>query len=419
MAQYLPTIGVSIDFSSGAGYGIALQLDDAVNGIIGINVIADTVAQVVDISSAVRTVSIKRGRNLLQDQFETGQATVRLYDPNSYFSPTNSASPYYPNLSPLKKVRIWANYLGVKYYLFSGYVSEYRTTFPIGQETGYVEIVVQDAFRLFNQTNVTTIAGQIAGDTTGNRINDILNTIGWPTSLRVIDAGDTTCQADPATTRSALQALKNCEFSEYGAFYIDGSGDAVFISRTNLLKKKAQTPKLFNQSGGVPYSSIILAFDDKLIVNNASIQRIGGTAQTSSNAASIIKYFQHSLSQTNLVLNSDTDAANIALAYVSSRQETTQRFDSVTLDLAVPTSYQPATTAAALSLDFFYPVTITNTTPQGNIVTKTLEIFGVDWEITPTNFTCELTTSEPIMDGLLIGDSTYGTLDTTNNVLAY
>jgi hypothetical protein len=200
---YLPTIGVSIDFSSGAGYGIPLQLGDPLNGILGTNILADAISQVVDISAMVRQVSIKRGRNLLQDQFETGRATVRLFDPNSNFSPTNVSSPYYPNLSPLRKMRIWVTYLGVKYYLFSGYVSEYVTTFPVGQQTGYVDIVVQDAFRLFNQTNVTTIAGQLAGDTTGNRISDILNTIGWPGTLRVIDAGDTLCQADPATSRTA------------------------------------------------------------------------------------------------------------------------------------------------------------------------------------------------------------------------
>jgi hypothetical protein len=414
---YLPTIGVSIDFSSGAGYGIPLQLGDPLNGILGTNILADAISQVVDISAMVRQVSIKRGRNLLQDQFETGRATVRLFDPNSNFSPTNVSSPYYPNLSPLRKMRIWVTYLGVKYYLFSGYVSEYVTTFPVGQQTGYVDIVVQDAFRLFNQTNVTTIAGQLAGDTTGNRISDILNTIGWPGTLRVIDAGDTLCQADPATSRTALQAMKNCEFSEMGAFYVDGSGDAIFISRTNLLKKIAQTPKVFNQSGGIPYSSVVLAFDDKLIVNYVTAQAIGGVAQSASDSASINKYFQHSLSQTNLILQSNADALNIANAYVESRKETTQRFDAMTLDLSAVTTNQAAVTNAALTLDFFYPVTISNTTPQGNVVTKTLEVFGVDWEITTTTFTCTLTTSEPIMDGFILDSAVYGVLDT--GVLAY
>jgi hypothetical protein len=70
------------------------------------------------------------------------------------------------------------------------------------------------------QAGVVTVASTPAGQTTGQRIAAILNQVSWPSSMRALDAGDTLCIADPSTNRSSLDALKNAEFSEQGAFYI-------------------------------------------------------------------------------------------------------------------------------------------------------------------------------------------------------
>jgi hypothetical protein len=413
---YLPTIGVSIDFSNGAGFGIPLQLDDPINGLLDVNVLGDSAAQIVNISTGVAKISIKRGRDLFQDQFTTGTASVRILDPNGYWNPQNAISPYYPNLVPLRKLRIYATYLGVKTYLFSGYTQTYTYTYPIGQQTGYVDIGCSDAFRLFAMSNVVAVAGAVDGQDTGARINSILDAISWPPSMRSIDTGATLCQADPATTRTALQALKNAEFCEFGAFYIDTQGNAIFVNRANVYAKQPAAGTVFNQSGGIPYANVVMAFDDKLILNDLSIQRNGGTAQVASDATSIAAYFAHSYHQASLVLQADADALNIALAYVESRKDTTIRFDAMTLNLAATIS-QAATTAAVMALDYFSPVTISNVTPQGSNVTKNLQIHAVDHEITPLTWETTYTTSESIIDGFILDSTLYGVLDVST--LAY
>ena len=227
--------------------------------------------------------------------------------------------------------------------------------------------------------------------------------------MRDIDAGQTTCQVDPGTSRSALTALKIVELTEYGAFYMSREGNAVFQDRKFTTGSVAQTPVVFNQNGtGINYASVKFAFDDKLVYNQASIQRTGGTTQTASNAASIDTYFLHSYTQQNLLMESDAEALNFATSYVNSRKDTSIRIDALTLDLMTP-NYSAGITAA-LDLDYFDPVTITNTTPQGSTITKTLQIQGVNHDITPNTWTTTFTTMEPIIDGFIIGNTQYGIL---------
>ena len=400
-----PTLVVTFDFSSGASFGNPLLLDQ---GILDTNVLADATALVVDISNQINNVSIRRGYNLLQEQFQTGTATIRLLDQNGDWNPTNTASPYYPNLVPLRKVRISAD----SYFLFSGYTVAYNYQWDKEQNVGYVDIELSDAFRLFNMSNITTVTGGTAGQTTGTRITAILDQIGFPASMRNIETGATTVQADPGTSRTSLQAFQNMEFSEQGAFYILPTGDAEFLSRATIQSKSGVNPTFFSNDGtGIDYRNIVTALDDKLIINTTSITRAGGTAQTASNTASQIKYFPHSYTATDLLVETDAQALEIAQAYTATRAETTLRIDSLTLDLNTP-SYTAGTTAA-LSLDFFDTIRVKNVGQDGTIIDKTLQCMGVAHEITPATWNTTFVTSEPIIDGFILDSVLYAILDTS------
>ena len=357
-----------------------------------------------DLTPDVYSISIRRGRNIMRDTYEAGQATVRVLDPLSYFNPQNTSSPYFGFLTPLRKLRVSATVGGVGYFLFSGYTIEYKYTYPQNQETGYVDIICTDAFRLMQQATVTTVADATAGQDTGTRIGKILDQVSWPTSMRSIDTGNTTCQTDPATSRTALDALKNAEFSEQGAFYIDHEGTAIFLNRTNVIKKAGQTPIEFNQTTGIPYSNLRYAFDDKLIINSAGMTIVGGTQQVSENAASIAKYFSHQLNESNLVAQTNADALNIAQIYVATRAETTIRIDQMTVDLldtAVPTD-------TIIGLDYFDNLRISNVQPDGSTIVKTLQVQGLSWNISPNSMTVTVTTLEPITDGFILSSSERG-----------
>ena len=401
-------IAVSFDTSSGATFGYPFVIGDAKNGILGVSQLGGNVPPdpIFDLTDMVYSIKIENGRNIQRDTYEAGTAVIRCLDPNSYFNPQNTASPFYGYLTPLRKIRVSATTATTQSFLFSGYVTEYRYSYPTNQETGYVDIYVADAFRLFQLAQIVTVTGQAAGQTTGTRINKILDTMGFPASMRIIDNGDSLCQADPATTRTGLNALKNVEFSEQGAFYIDGAGNAVFKSRSNVQKSIAQTPIKFNQTTGIPYQQpLTFAFDDKLIINQATMTRAGSSSpQFAQNAASVARYFPHIYNETNLVIDTDANAANIAATYVATRAETTLRIDQMQvnlLDPAVPTN-------TMIGLHFFDVVHIVNVQPDGSTISKTLQVQGLNWNITPTSMNVTVTTLEPITDGFIIGNSERG-----------
>jgi hypothetical protein len=408
-------IAVSFDFTSGATFGYPFTIGDIKYGVLGTGTLASTTTPepTVDLTPDVYSISIKRGRNIMRDQYEAGSATIRVLDPLSYFNPQNTSSPYYGYLTPLRKLRVSATVNGVGYFLFSGYTIEYKYTYPQNQDTGYVDIICTDAFRLMQQAAITTVASSTAGQDTGTRIGKILDQVSWPASMRAIDTGNTTCVADPATSRTVLDAIKNAEFSEQGAFYINSAGTAVFLNRTNVIKAYGNTPIDFNQSGGIPYTNLVFAFDDKLIINSAGLTRVGGTQQVSENATSIAKYFSHQLNETNLVAETDTDVLNIAKIYVATRADTTIRIDAMTVDLLDPS----VPTATMLGLDYFSNLKITNIQPDGSTIVKTLQAQGLDWNITPNSMKVTVTTLEPIVEGFIIGSSISGIIGT--NIMAY
>ena len=400
-------IAVTFDFSSGATFGTGFVIGSPDNGVIGVSSFGadDVIIPTVDLTPDVYSIAIRRGRNIMKDQYEAGTATVRVLDPQGFFNPQNPSSPYVGYLVPLRKVRISATTDTAEYFLFSGYVNDYRYYFPVGQETAYVDILCSDAFRLFQMANVATIADTGAGQDTGTRINKILDDVLFPNSMRSISTGNTTCLADPASLRTSLEAIKNAEFSEgLGAFFMSPDGTAVYKSRSEVTATLGDTAIEFNQTTGIPYKAVKYAFDDKLIINSVVFNRVGGTAQNVFSQDSIDRFFPHSLTQENLVAEDDAQVLGIAQNYVNTRKETTIRIDEMTVDLqdpAVPTD-------TLIGLDYFDNLEITNVTESGSTIVKTLQAQGFAWDITPNRMQVTITTLEPIVDGFIIGSSQYG-----------
>jgi hypothetical protein len=387
------------------------------SGILGTNILADSASVIVDVSNVVDSIQTKRGRNPQADQFQTGTLTMRIVDQNGDFNSQNGSSPYAGLLTPMRKVQITATYGATTYPIFAGFITSYTTTTPKNAtDVVYTTITAVDAFRLAQNAQVSTVAGTSAGQLSGARINALLDAIDWPASMRDVDAGLTTMQADPGTARTSLAAMQTVEISEYGALYVDAAGSFVFQDRSVTAGSTGATPTVFNDNGtDISYFNAVWRLDDTLVYNSASITRTGGTAQVATNQASIDKYFVHSYNQQNLLMETDAVALDYAQAYVASRAETSVRCDAIELDLY--TDNYNTGIIAALDLDYFDPVTITTNQPGGSTLTKTLQVFGVAQSITPNSWKTTLTTLEPILDGFILDSAIYGLLD--SGVLSY
>jgi hypothetical protein len=410
----VPVVNAVINFSTGPSFAQAMILD---TGILGTNVLADSAAVIVDVSNVVDSIQTIRGRNAQADQFQTGTLSLRIVDQNGDFNPQNPSGPYYNLLTPMRKVQITATYGATTYPIFSGFITSYTTTTPKNaNDVVYTTIQAVDAFRLAQNAQISTVAGTSAGQLSGARINALLDAIDWPASMRDVDAGLTTMQADPGTARTSLAAMQTVEISEYGALYVDAAGSFVFQDRNVTAGSTGATPTVFNDNGtDISYFNAVWRLDDTLVYNSASITRTGGTAQTAINQPSIDKYFVHSYNQQNLLMQTDAVALDYAQAYVASRAETSIRCDAIQLDLY--TDNYNLGIIAALELDYFDPVTITTNQPGGSTLTKTLQVFGVAQSITPNSWKTTLTTLEPIIDGFILDSSIYGLLD--SGVLSY
>jgi hypothetical protein len=410
----IPVINAVINFGTGPSTAQAFIIGE---GIFGTNVLADSASLIVDVSNVVDSVSTKRGRSATADEFQTGTLTLRIVDQNGDFNPQNPSSPYFGYLTPMRKVSISGTYVGVTHPMFSGFITSYTTTTPRNaNDVVYTTITAVDAFRLAQNAQISTVTGATAGQLSGTRINEILDEISWPASMRDVDAGLTTMQADPGTARTSLAALQTVTNSEYGAFYVDASGSFVFQDRSVTTASIAGTPTVFNDNGtDIGYANAVWRLDDTLVFNQANITRTGGTVQNATNAASVEKYFAHTYNQQNLLMQTDAVALDYARAYVASRAETSVRCDAIELDLN--TDNYAAGTIAALDLDFFDPVTITTNQPGASTLTKTLQVFGVAHSVTPNKWRTVFTTLEPVIDGFILNSTQYGVLDTS--VLSY
>ena len=419
----VPQFGAAIDFTDGAEFiTTAFQLDDTVYGQLDTGQLANSNDNV-DISSFAVSASIRRGRNRILDKFEAGTATVVLRDDNGNFNPSNTSSPYYGKLLPLRKIQIFADYNGIRYPLFYGFIMSFTTNFQVGVDQ-YAQVTLQcvDSFRLLNNFTFSSVSAATAGETTGSRINKLLDLAIWPTVARKIDTGDTTVQADPGTAnRNMLDELQLVgDKTEFGGIFADNDGDIYFFSRTNLAKKAANPTTIFSDDGtNIGYQSIELMHDDVLIVNDVTVQRLGGSPQQVIDSASQLTYFPHTGVRSGIYLQTDSEALNQAQMLLATRKDATLRISSLGLNLFDQTPSASTRIVAGLSLDIFSPIQVTKTMPGSTNIVKTLFVQGVSHDMTKLSFNTKLMTAEPIIKAFVLDNISTGVLDGTDGLLSY
>lgn len=145
MAQLMPAeiadgvqITVAIGFSTAAG-----------NNTVPLN---STLASITytDVSTAVRSVQIKRGRSSELDDFTTGNCQIILSNEDRTFDPENTASTYYGKITPGRPIRIQATAPGGSAQtIFQGYVDQWDQQYTNPSDAVAV-VTASDAFKVLN-----------------------------------------------------------------------------------------------------------------------------------------------------------------------------------------------------------------------------------------------------------------------------
>jgi hypothetical protein len=412
-----PQIRIFVDFDSDTAFEVnPLILNSATEGIIGTNTLGSGTLPV-EITDLVERVAIRRGRNRITSKFEPGTADVVLYDENGNWNPSNPSGIYYPNLVPLRQIIIFATYAGSDYYLFSGFIQSYDTGFWQGNEdVSRVTLRCVDGFRLLAGALVTTVSGATAGQDSGTRVNKILDQIGFPLSLRNIDAGDSTLQADPGTSRNTLDALQQVENSEFGGIFLDSQGRINFKNRTAMISTPSTAAWTFADDGtNISYTNADVAFDDTTLINSVSVTRVGGTAQTVNDQASIDKYFLHSGVRSDILVQTNTEALNQAKAILATRKDPEPRIDSIKINLYDDNNANKP--LSGIDTELLDGVTVTKTMPGSTTITQNSVVIGIYHDVTKRSWDTTLFTSEPLLSGFVLGSTIDGILD--SDVLSY
>lgn len=403
---------VTIRFGSGAGFGATFQLGSTINGILGTNVLGEAATTYVT-PTTIQRISIRRGRNRELDSYDAGSATIQFLDTNGTWNPTNTSS-YGTLIRPFNQVQVTTTYSGTTYVLFTGYVQSWDYDWQPGTGTSIVTIQATDAFRLFGLANVTTVSGATAGEDTGARVTDILTQISWPSTYRSIGTGSVTVQADPGTSRTALQAMQDMEQTELGAFFISGDGKATFLSRSQLSLLAAESSATradFRDTAGnyAKYQAIDVSYDDQELANVVTVTRSGGTAQQASDATSISTFFRRSLDRSGLLMQTDAQALSQANAILNYRKTARQVVNSITTDLSVDAK----TASTCLNAELCEAVNIVRTPVSGPTITFLATIQSISHDIDPNTWRCTIGTALPLATAFILGNTEFGILGTS------
>ncbi len=185
-----------------------------------------------DISDYVVTFNVRRGRQQELDVFEPGTASFTLDNDDRRFDPNNASSPYYPNVLPVRRIRIRAYWAGQLYDVYNGYVNGWPQSYP-GKHRILVDVAAVDALGFLQLVDLTETRPQ---ESSGARVTALLNDSNWPATQRSIDTGQETLAAVTERTGSALSLAQEVSLTELGRLFASKDGKVTFQGRDKSMQ---------------------------------------------------------------------------------------------------------------------------------------------------------------------------------------
>lgn len=376
-----------------------------------------------DVSPFVAALSIRRGRQDEDGRDEAGTATVLLLDDNRDFDPTNASGRYWPNVVPMRRVRISLRWGTTSVGVFHGFAESFAPRWE--GETGQLPIVELRCVDLFKSLVLTELDGpSYPQEVTGSRINNVLNTIGWPATERNVATGAHTVGAEtiasvddngkvtPATAVGSVKTyLDSIVDAERGRLFVDGDGKVVFQdSRYRMDVTTTSQATLSDADGAINYPELATEYDDALLANDVIVthqatEQHPNPLERVNNASSITKYLRRSLSLSTRIIKPG-EAAAVASYYLWRRKEARFRAPSVSLR---PVANEWNTILPLLDV-LSDRITVRRQPPQGgSAIQQEVHVEGFSLSLSPYVATVSLDVSPAdVLSEWISGTSTYG-----------
>jgi hypothetical protein len=185
-----------------------------------------------DLSSRRRgTLDIRYGRRTETAQIPAGTCQVTFDNRDFVLDPHSTTSPHYPNIIPMRQIRVRAVHNLVTYPLFYGFIEGWTPLRPSPSDH-MVEVRAVDGFKWLGLHEQDL---DLPRQKSGARINDLLDLVGWPAGQRNIQPGQVTLEPVEKVGGRILRQLWDTADSEDGQFYIGPDGTAIFQDRHHRL----------------------------------------------------------------------------------------------------------------------------------------------------------------------------------------
>jgi len=385
LSSSFPTEVLDLDYGGVLAYNTATVWDgeDRYDGFVVFD----------DITQSVRSVEITRGKSsMTYDHFDAGTCGLDIADFNSTFLPDEPNSPYYPNVKPLRQVRVSATWSGETFTLFRGFVDQWQIRWEPRREFTEVAVGSTDATKLL--ANFDTEYQGTDGDYSWERVRDFLLDKSWPTDFTDIDTDGffAILVQDTADRRPLLPNLQEYETTEQGALFVSKEGKITWRNQAAANPLEVQDPDyIFSDTGGPGYvtmTEIDYQVSDEKVYNVVSVTPTAGSEQVASSSASIDEYRERALTLTNVPLTTDLQADQLAQIILDKEKLPLSRISSVSTDPRVSIH----SSSVALKGEILTKVNVIRTPPGGTTTTYKMFLIGVRHSITPETWTTEFVT---------------------------
>jgi hypothetical protein len=245
-----------------------------------------------DVSVDVISVSTNRGKDPLQDTFNSGSCSISLNNETRKYDPDYPASPYQGQIVPTGQVRVYSN----DQIIFTGFITDWNFSYtPTGESIA--EIVAADAFWNLNNQSLTEY--EPVQQLSSERITSVLSrtevggTAVWPASQRAISVGLATVgDYEVSDGTNVLSYLQEVEKAEPGRLFIDKSGRIVFRSRNNDLSNPSFQYTRINLSPNPSFENNLRSWTVGTgTLTESTAQAFRGTVSASLSAGGAVSQF--------------------------------------------------------------------------------------------------------------------------------
>lgn len=269
-------------------------------------------------------ISVRRGRVFELDRIEAGTLSFTLDNRDRRFEP-GVMSPY--NLIPGRKINLRAQWSGVWYDIFTGFVEEWQPEYPTFGDA-VVRVRAADALAIFARMS---FSASRPSEKTNTRIREILISIGWPTSDTWLAYGKTTLAATTYTDTNVLSAMQDAATHELGVLTMQRDGFVDMHDRHYRIVNASSVATWGDNTGEYPYKELSFSFDNQNIINHTEMTAGVGVTQVGDDAISQSAYGVISKSETLPMLLSQNEASDRGQWLIYRYKDPSLRIDSMVL----------------------------------------------------------------------------------------